>query len=117
MRSNSPFSRGPDDELGRLLGAELAGPDAEAYLGRLRQYLAGLPERDSQWEVLARWARPGVLVAAMAAGFLLGVALLNSWHAHRKSGTLAASGMPAAALMAPTATEPGTITFAVLEGR
>jgi hypothetical protein len=117
MTYNGPFGAEPDKELSRLLGEGLAGPDTEAYLGRLRHFLDRLPELDSEWDVLARWARPGVLVAAAAAGFLLGVALLDNLRQREAVGPLAPTGMPAAALMAPVAGEAGPIAFAVLEDR
>jgi hypothetical protein len=113
----SPWQTGPDGELGRRLRDELDGPDPSAYLGRLREFLLALPERDTEWDVLAHWARPGVVVAAMAASFLLGFALLTGWRDHAGPAPETAAGMPAAALIAPTAAEPGPITFAVLEGR
>lgn len=116
MSTYSPWSSSPDDELSRRLREDFDGPDPAAYLGRLGRYLAGLPERDSEWDVLAHWARPGVVVAAMAASFLLGVALLGSWREHGHPPEAPVS-MPAAALMAPTGTDPAVITFAVLEGR
>jgi hypothetical protein len=80
----------------------------------MRGFLARLPERDTGWDVLAGWARPGVMAAAMAAAFLLGVALYAGWPARLERPGPAP--VPAAALLAPTADDPGPITFAVLEG-
>jgi hypothetical protein len=70
----SPFDNQPDPELGRLLREHLSGPAPEAFLRRLKG--AVLAERGDQWDVLAGWARPRVLAAAIAAGFLL---WLGAW--------------------------------------
>jgi hypothetical protein len=70
----SPFDNQPDPELGRLLRERLTGPAPEAFLRRLRVAVAA--ERADQWDVLAGWARPRVLAAAIAAGFLL---WLGAW--------------------------------------
>lgn len=76
----TPFDTGPDPDLGRLLREQLTGPSPEAFLGRLQAALAGAGTRDSQWEVLDRWARPRVLAAAIAATLLLA---LGTWQLSR----------------------------------
>lgn len=115
MTQIDPFRPSPDEALGRLLSEELAGPDPDGFLARLRLHLAALPSQPSEWDILARWAHPRVVVAAMAAAFLLGVALYTNWRSHGSEPSTMA-GIPAAAIMAPTA-DPGPITFAILEGR
>lgn len=117
MNTNLAFQSSPDDELGRRLREELEGPDPAAYLGRLRRYLLALPERDTEWEVLAAWARPGVIAAAVAATILLGVALLGTWRQHPDPVPEQVAAVPVAALMAPTGGDPAVITLSVLEGR
>jgi hypothetical protein len=55
------------------------------------------------------------MAAAVAAAFLLGVALYSKWAAHDTEQTMAV-GIPAAAIMAPIG-DVGPITYAILEGR
>lgn len=117
MSTNMAFQSSPDDALGRRLREDFAGPDQTAYLGRLRRYLLALPERDTEWEVLATWARPGVIAVAVAATILLAVALLGTWRQHRSPLPEQVAAMPVAALMAPTGGDPTVITLSVLEGR
>jgi len=114
MKRESWFSAGPDEELGAVLREGLAGPDDDGFLDRMGRLLRELPESASQWDVLATWARPSVLAAAMAAAFVLGAALYVNW---RVRPTVSAASVPAAALMAPTGSDIGPITFAVMEGR
>jgi hypothetical protein len=55
------------------------------------------------------------MAAAVAAAFLLGVALYSNWATHGVEATTTA-GIPAAAIMAPMG-DVGPITYAILEGR
>lgn len=80
MTEQSAFDAGRDAELGELMAEVLDGPDPTGYLARLGSTLAGLPSRRSSWDVLAEWARPSVLVAALVAGFILGLALWQNWR-------------------------------------
>jgi hypothetical protein len=90
----SPFDQTPDPELGRLLRERLTGTAPEAFLRRLRLAVAG--ERSDQWDVLAGWARPRVLAAAIAAGFLL---WLGAWfgqsQTHADPAVTMAASLPA----------------------
>jgi hypothetical protein len=102
----SPFDQSPDPELGRLLRDRLTGSSPEAFLRRLRLALAEV--QADQWDVLAGWARPRVLAAAIAAGFLL---WLGAWFgqaaSHADTGVTMAT-LPAQSVMgaqAPTADE------------
>ena len=79
MTDISPFGSGPDPRVTEALRRHFEGPAPSGMLARLEGALARLPERDSEWDVLARWARPRVLAAAMAAGFLLGGTLWSKW--------------------------------------
>ncbi len=72
----SPFDHEPDPELGRMLREHLTGREPEAFLARLRVAIA--ESRDSEWDVLAGWARPRAMAVAVAAGFLL---WLGAWFA------------------------------------
>ena len=80
MTQESSFGDRPDPTIRSLIESEFEGPDPERFLGRLRRELAVLPARDTEWDVLAHWARPGVLAAAMAAGMLLGLTFWKSWR-------------------------------------
>ena len=115
MTDRSPFDAERDPELGELVRSAFTGPDSAGFELRLGATLARLPERGSQWDVLAAWARPGVVAAAVAAGFLLGFAVWQAWRAR-----LATPGVPsvAVAMLQPT-TRGGEqpIMYAVLEGR
>jgi hypothetical protein len=112
MTEKTPFHAEPDPELGRLLASHFEGPDPAGFLGRLEQRLRVLPERDTEWEVLARWARPGVLAAAMAAGFVLGLTWWREWSRPANPPPVSV-----AALEAPRGATGGPILYAVLEGR
>jgi len=79
MKEELPFG-GPAPEVSELLRRDFEGPDGPSFIDRLTVRLRGLPARDSEWDVLAAWARPGVLAAAVAAGLLLGVTLWQNWR-------------------------------------
>ncbi|MGH7562598.1 MAG: hypothetical protein ACRENB_16440 [Gemmatimonadales bacterium] len=70
--TGTPFDPTPDPELGRLLRDALTGDEPEAFLARMRSAVA---ERDDQWDVLDRWARPRLVVSAVAAALLLWVGI------------------------------------------
>ncbi|MBL8986498.1 MAG: hypothetical protein JNJ80_09510 [Gemmatimonadetes bacterium] len=113
MKEPSAFDAGPDRELGELVREYALGPAAPAFEARLRATLGRLPERTSQWDVLAGWARPGVVAAAAAAGFLLGLTLWQSWRERA-----AHAGTPASvsvALLEPTQRAVEPIIYTVLE--
>lgn len=116
MRTHSPFDGSPDEELGRLLRDELEGPDPSGFLRRLGQRLAVLPERDTEWDILAHWARPSVLVAAGVAAFLLGATLVRTWRDHDRPSPSVAT-VPATMFVPPTEVERNPVMFAVLEER
>ncbi|MFN2316011.1 MAG: hypothetical protein ABR602_04950 [Gemmatimonadales bacterium] len=69
-----PFDAQPDEELGALLRAGLDGPAPEAFTSRLRSAVVEA-ERAESWEVLAGWARPGLVAAGLAAAAVLWVVL------------------------------------------
>lgn len=64
---SEPFGTAPDPGLGSLLREQLdEGYDHVATLARLRAALAAAPrEEEDGLMVLARWAAPGLAVAAM----------------------------------------------------
>lgn len=118
MTERMPFGNEPDQELGSLIRDAYRGPDPAPFLARLNGVLDGLPPRVSQWDVLATWARPGVVAAAAAAAFLLGVTLWQSW---RRQTAIPAAVPPSVsvAMLDATPARPGEhqIFYAVLEGR
>lgn len=65
MPDSIPFGARPDPAIAQLLRTYLEAPDDVAFTERLRQRL--LQHEDSSWEVLARWARPGLAAAACLA--------------------------------------------------
>lgn len=70
--SDNPFGSDRDQELGDVLRRHLEPGD---HSGFVRRVMLGLHATDNSWDVLGRWARPG-LAAAMA--FILGAA---TWFA------------------------------------
>lgn len=118
MMEQMPFGNEPDHELGSLLRDAYRGPDPAPFLVRMSGVLDGLPPRASQWDVLATWARPGVLAAAAAAAFFLGVTLWQSWW-RQTTGPEAAPPSVSVAMLDAAPTRPGEdqILYAVLEGR
>jgi hypothetical protein len=112
MNINNPFRASPDAELGERLRAWLDGPDPEGFQRRLAVRLGDLPELDTQWDVLERWARSRILTAAMVAAFLLGFALLSSWRAQRTAPQMVAT-LPATMLLGSD-TAPNPLIFSVL---
>jgi hypothetical protein len=62
---DNPFDAGPDEALGVLLRETLSRNDDATFVARVR---AELPEAQvSAWDLLARWARPGLVAAAVVA--------------------------------------------------
>lgn len=109
----SPFSGSPDPRITEALRDYFEGPDPTGLVARLEGTLSRLPPRDNtSWEVLAGWARPRVLAAAMAAAFLLGVALWQNWWKHEDSTSTPIS---VAILEAPRPVEVNPVMHTVLE--
>jgi hypothetical protein len=111
----SPFDNQPDEELGHALRTVLTGPEPEAFLQRLKGSIAGV-EQGSQWDILAAWSRPRVMLAAIAAAFLL---WFGSWMAISPSpepGVLVAS-LPAHTVLSPQPPPVDEILSAMMERR
>jgi hypothetical protein len=100
--------------VGEALGAHFSGPEPGRFLARLEEALHQLPARDSQWDVLAAWARPPVVAAAMAAAFLLGVAI---WQSGRERSPVPDSPVSMAILETVRPLELNPVINAVLEDR
>lgn len=105
-----PFEAQPDEELGALLRAGLEGPEPARFVARLRGAVAEA-ERQESWEVLAGWARPGVVAAGLAAAAVLWVLITRD-----VGPPLGPDGLPAQELFAAQPTGEVLIS-AVLEGR
>lgn len=92
MTAHDPFESGPDVALGRLLREHLDAGDDARFIARVRAAL--LTEPVTSWDILARWARPGL---AAAASIVIG---LGFWLAMQRGGevaTLADAMQPAGA--------------------
>ena len=73
----NPFDHERDARLGELLRNHLEPSD---HAGFVRTVMYRVRAGDTSWEVLSRWARPGI---AAAAAFLLGVTM---WFALNQPG-------------------------------
>lgn len=92
MTEHDPFDATPDVALGRLLREHLdAGEDAP-FLARLRSAVAA--ERATSWDVLAEWARPGLVAAAT---IVIGLSLWLSAQRNADMPTLADAIQPSGA--------------------
>lgn len=84
----NPFDHERDAHLGRLLREYLEPGDHDGFA---RGVMAQVRASDSSWEVLSRWARPGI---AAAAAFLLGVSLWFALNQEADDPTLADAMRP-----------------------
>jgi len=105
------FDGQPDEELGALLRAHLDGPEPERFVARLRGAVVHA-DRAESWEVLAGWARPGLVAAGLAAAMLLWVVLTRDLGQPVGPG-----GVPVTELFAGQAASGEILMSAVLEGR
>ncbi len=112
MRQESPFTE-PGPEVRDLLVREFEGPDGQSFMNRLTDRLRAFPRRDTEWDVLAAWARPSVLIAAMAAGLLLGLTLWRNWRERAVAGAPAVS----VAMLEEPRSMTGPIVYTVMEER
>jgi hypothetical protein len=75
MSEMSPFDHRPDAELGGWLRDALSAPDDAAFAARVMARVPAQMVRESWYDILGEWARPGLAAAAvlvMVAGFGLG---------------------------------------------
>lgn len=93
----------PDAELGHLLRDCLTAPDPAGFVARVQAALGATP--DNSWEVLARWARPG-LAAAAAVALAMGLWLGSGERA--EPATLSDAIQPAGAPSGLFSTAPPT---------
>lgn len=100
MKDTNPFDAERDAVLGDLLRRHLDPGGHEAFAAAV---VAALPSRQpgSAWDLLARWARPGM--AAAAAGLLLAVALWFARRGHEPLPDLAVRGTSAVESLAASA--------------
>lgn len=85
IHETNEFFSGRDDALGAELKAHFASPDDARFAARLRE-LAAAAARETAWDVLTRWAAPGLAAAALL------IIAVGAWL-----GAGAGSGQPAAA--------------------
>lgn len=62
----NPFDLGRDEALGRILRERFEASGHAVFVARLREAVARA-DIETSWDVLARWARPGVAAAAAIA--------------------------------------------------
>jgi len=105
------FDARPDEELGALLRLHLDAGDPERFAARLRHAVHDA-DRAESWEVLAGWARPGLVAAGLAAAMLLWVVLTRDVGA-----PLGPGGVPVQELIAGQPASGEILMSAVLEGR
>ncbi|MBA2627775.1 MAG: hypothetical protein H0U85_07160 [Gemmatimonadales bacterium] len=74
MTLHDPFDSRPDAALGRLLREHLDAGDDAAFVARVRAAVRKTG-RDTSWDVLTRWARPGLAAASVIIGIGLWLAL------------------------------------------
>lgn len=92
MTGHDPFEATRDAALGRLLREHLdPGGDAQ-FVARIRAALGR--DRDSSVDVLARWARPGLVAAASV---VIGLGLWLAAQSGRDVPTLADAMQPSGA--------------------
>lgn len=92
MTGHDPFEATRDAALGRLLREHLDPGDDAQFVARVRAALRS--ERDTSWDVLARWARPGLVAAAAV---VIGLGLWLATQAGRDVPTLADAMQPSGA--------------------
>jgi hypothetical protein len=107
MNHNS-FDAQPDPELGHLLRECLDAPDADGFAARVRVAMAAQRPADGSWDVLARWARPGLAAAAIV---IMSLGVWLGRVAQQQPATLADALQPSdapAALFAVAGGAPGS---------
>ena len=113
MTEHLSFDVEQDSELGARLRESLDGPDPELFLARMRHAVTA-SGRETQWDVLTRWAPAGVL-AALAAAMLLWFVLRPI--ATTDQGTTLMASAPARMDISPGQPEADILVTSVLEGR
>jgi hypothetical protein len=86
--SDNQFGTERDRKLGDLLRQYLEPSD---HAGFVRRVMVGLHTADNSWEVLGRWARPGI---AAALAFILGAATWVILQTSAEPQSLAEAVMP-----------------------
>jgi hypothetical protein len=90
--TTNPFNHERDTELGAALREHLEATDQQRFV---RRVMAELHASDSSWDVLSRWARPGI---AAAIAFFMGLAVWFALHGTADSpATLADAVRPSEA--------------------
>lgn len=119
MNDERQFEHTPDPVLGSALRSALQTGDQAAFVARvMARYDRALAEATvPAWEVLARWARPGIaaaLVAAVLGGFVVGRSLQSGDSATMEGAFVPTSGPGLAALVSATAPPDASIVLTSL---
>ena len=85
----NPFDHERDTKMGELLRDYLEPSDNAGFV---RRVMVQVRSADTSWEVLGRWARPGI---AAAVAFLLGVTVWFALNQPADDPTLADAMRPA----------------------
>lgn len=107
----TPFDARPDEELGALLRLHLDGSDPERFVARLRTSLREA-DRAESWNVLARWSRPGLVAAGLAAAAVIWMVFTREFQS-----PVGPESVPARELIAGQPASGEILISAVLEGR
>jgi hypothetical protein len=113
--SRTPFDHRPDPIVGAALRDALSAPGDAAFVARVMA-AAAQPLARSPVDVLAGWARPGIAaaaLAAMAAGYIVGLGLSTPRESLEEAMVTALSPTPATAALAKSNEPPdGSVAFA-----
>ncbi len=125
MKPSTPFDSEPDRELGRLLRGYWDTPEHAGFVARVVARAQSQPV-DNSWDVLARWARPGLPAAAVVA-VLLGIWLTQTFNRPAAAGDAgvapvgfdetSAAAVPSRLLASVGPPTPDVVLAAVVEGR
>jgi hypothetical protein len=113
MNDPSEFDSRPDPALGARIRDALDGPDAEAFVARLRSTVAEAVA-ESSWDVLTRWAPRGMIAAAAAAALIWALVRPAADPGHDE---MVATSAPVSIELSPAQPEYELLATALLEGR
>lgn len=114
----NPFDHAPDEELGQLLRQGLGVPSHDGFVQRTLALLAAEP-RNSSWDVLNTWLRPGLVAAViLALAFSMWLRLAPARTAEASlADAVRSADLPAALFSSVQASSADNLLAAVVEGR
>jgi hypothetical protein len=80
------FDHRPDSELGDALREMLSAPDDAAFVRRVMDHVPPVIARETWWEILGAWARPGVAAAVAV------LAAATVWMSQEQRSEVVAAG-------------------------